>query len=366
MDKRDDKPSASALPRLYRCPGSHKMSIGLEDKITQEADRGTTIHRELARLFGFPKQQPDSSFPADMRDAVEKMRSKMQVCIDDFAANYPQFDVICEKRFWWVDSELNRIWSGQPDIVLVAHDRSALLVADYKSGWGTDESPTNEQLRGLVVLLDRYFRKPKVMFAAIVDPGPGSALVTMYSRPDIDKATAEVIGKIKAADEDNASLVPGSEQCKYCRGKVRCQAYAGWVGSAMPIPAPKNMDVAKLDDDQLLQVWMASGEVEHFIESVDDEIKKRKQETETRFPELKWKNNGFSASVNDVSLAYNQLKNELNSYQFLECCVAKPAQLRERLAKALSITAKDADAKLSERLGQNLVIKEKAKSLIEV
>lgn len=221
VDERKCLPSASSFHRVVLCPGS----VSAENAIPKLANNssfaisGTRIHKALA---------DDSKYgEADISDFSESEKQTYHLCKDQRQIVIESWsrqgfcEKIIEERFWLHDG-LNRIASGQPDLIIVEDARA--LVIDYKTGFGEyDEIEGNWQLRFLAVLAYVNLKSIDEVTVCIIQPNTiKNPTLCLYSKRDLILSKSLIFQAIDDSKKINAPRNSGLSQCKYCRAKLTC------------------------------------------------------------------------------------------------------------------------------------------------
>ena len=129
----------------------------MEQQVTEpetssaDATTGNRIHAVLAgeNVHKYPADQIVlTSEESEIVDLCTQQEAQLVQAV--FRGSKPT-TTVRERRFWSLDSEWRKLWSGKPDVVHLLGDR--VLVIDYKTGRGEVEHATgNLQLRALAVL----------------------------------------------------------------------------------------------------------------------------------------------------------------------------------------------------------------------
>jgi len=294
------KLSPSKAPRWRRCPGSvHEEAKYPEDRSGASAIDGTHSHtllekciKELMSPFAFIGQtlkDDDGEFVVD-QDRAERVEFAvnfvMQRRIEIDLASH----VISEKRvdpapLLGVDG-----LDGTIDIRIVGKD--TIEVWDYKDGMSPVE-PDSYQLEqygfGAIADIPTSNREQyKTITLGVIQPKmrakgmSGIAMVTI-SMDEFMSRAQKLVADAKATQDPNAPVVPGDEQCKYCRAKGGCSALTNAALEASGI-AFANLDVATqaanqnandLSDDKIREILEAAPLIRQMLEGVEAEALRR-------------------------------------------------------------------------------------------
>ncbi len=210
---------ASSMYRWSKCPGSVKLSVGIESKSSSYAEEGTLAHDIAAGVL------MGDAYP---NDCTEEMKEAIEVYVQlvkEEAKTAAKEGCLIEKAF-----DLGTIHPGlygTADCVIFDDKAKTLKVIDYKHGAGIPvEVENNLQLLyyGLGALLSTKFPADRVELI-VCQPrcehpdGP----IRRWSIETM--AMFNFIGQLKNAaektEDPNAPLVPG-DHCRFCPASGVC------------------------------------------------------------------------------------------------------------------------------------------------
>jgi hypothetical protein len=241
------------------CPGSFQLeqTANEPDTTDQDAKTGNRIHGYLAG-----DQIALSDEEQSIADACRIQQSALESEL--FPANGCKYAV--ERRIWIYDDNLERRWSGKPD--LVAFNGTRALVIDYKTGRGEVEHATgNLQLRALAVLVDQHFGPFDLVVVAIVQPPAGAVTTCNYDRDAIRRATAEIMDLMERVQKAGQPRNPSVEACKYCKAKPVCPEAKRPV-EQMPALVKRDGNEIMMTGEQIARFLEVATLAEDVIESV--------------------------------------------------------------------------------------------------
>jgi hypothetical protein len=215
---------ASGSARWMACPGSVKLSEGLEDQSSSYAEEGTEAHELAAHILN-SFEASVSRWDADMIDnvllytnAVRKMAGKHEAMLVeqrvDFSHVLDQPDCF-----------------GTADCIVLAGDE--IQIHDLKYGMGVKvDAEENPQLMlyALGALRDydmiAEFKTARLVIHQVRLDHVSEWVVSVEELRAFGEKARQA-----AADalSDDAALVPGEKQCKFCRAKAFCPALASHV-----------------------------------------------------------------------------------------------------------------------------------------
>jgi hypothetical protein len=220
-DPRLGLPSASSTARLAACPRSFQMERGLPDNSNPDSERGTRIHAAYAG-------EPVTLEPEE-QDILESIQLMEFAALGQWAAmieaKQDEWAVkeMREWRMWLLNSQGDKLFSGQADVVHVV-GRDA-LVLDAKTGRGeVPKADENLQLRALAVLLHEQFPGLQTITVGIIAPlVSGQVMLCQYDKGSLEMAKHELLKILSAATSQHAELNAG-DHCKYCKALSVCPA----------------------------------------------------------------------------------------------------------------------------------------------
>jgi len=300
--------SPSKAVRWLSCPGSIREEAKYpEEESGPAAVDGTHSHYLLECCILGGLEDPYVAIGKTLRDhegefTVDDVRaSRVRMAIVYIKQRGKELgddcEVIPESR---VDPEhfLGRNdMSGTADVQLHALTARVLEVIDYKDGMNYVAVENNPQLEmyGLGALA--AFKLPvngaypfDTVRLTVIQPK--LALKGMKPINSVEMSVKDLLAKIPkyvlgaaATDMPDAALVPGEDQCKYCRAKGSCTALAGNVMNAMELFSPVEVldiaqqaadkDPAKMDERQICQIMEAAPLMRQLLEAVEKEAMKR-------------------------------------------------------------------------------------------
>lgn len=196
--------------------------------------------------------------------------------------------------------------SGTVDVQI--RSKFILELIDYKDGMMPTDAREQLEQYAVGVLAELEEHKIKTIVLTVVQPKlqyKGLDPISSIELPvetvlnDVAKSLAD---EITLAKSENAPLIPGEKQCKFCRAKGGCAAFAGNVMSEVSImfspvktEEQPSLDIvqqssdknpATMDNDQLRQILEAAPLLRQLIDAVEDEAQRR-LEAGQKIPGLK-------------------------------------------------------------------------------
>lgn len=264
---------ASSAHRWMACPGSVALTRDMPNTGSVYASEGTTAHElaELCLLQGMdavdlPDTEEWAQYPQEMREYVQQY-------IDQVRAIHAEAggELLVEQRLdysEWVPGGF-----GTADAVIVA-DRE-LIIIDLKYGAGVRvNAPGNPQAR--LYSLGAYAEHElghdfQTVTGIIIQPRMdhySSETLTVSELLDFGNEAGKAAQKALA---DDAPLVPGHTQCRWCRAKATCRARAeqnlkiAQEEFAEPVPAP-----ATLTHDEIGELLPRLADIKAWAKDVEE------------------------------------------------------------------------------------------------
>jgi PD-(D/E)XK nuclease superfamily len=273
LDPRRGLPSASAMGRLKRCPGSLALSNYVRRNgyfVPQNpyARPGTLIHDWLQIDFQGTSRDQDrvdgieAELSEDQLGTAHKCAALRVHLVDQWAAESEASDYVhlVERRFWYWLEDIRK-FSGQIDLAFVDRASQRALILDYKTGrLESEEAADNYQLRTEVILLKAALPSLEQIDAQIIEP-----MVTWdnervrYEGKAFREAEEEILSIC-----DEASFHPKERHagpwCANCPGRVYCKEASDYVQKIPNFPAVdreklngEGESVAKFDQEKLFR-----------------------------------------------------------------------------------------------------------------
>lgn len=225
--------NASGASRWMACPGSVRLCDGLPETKSSYALEGTQAHELLeAMLLNLKVGAPGvlaakrAAAPQDMIDAVQIAFEYVSDLLD---AN-PGCEMAVEKKFELPSQAAPGEVYGTSDVVIYSPTLRKLWVLDYKHGSGVPvDIIGSKQLRfyalGALVETNRPVDKIEI---TIMQPRAfhlaGPIRSEVFDVAELVEFFGEIETAITLAQKDNAVLVSGDEQCRWCPAKTFCPA----------------------------------------------------------------------------------------------------------------------------------------------
>lgn len=175
--------------------------------------------------------------------------------------------------------------SGTVDIVVL--DDDVVEIIDYKDGMHPVSAVDNHQMEQYAYgVLSKWVVTAKTVRMTIIQPKLALRGLPVIISHDVDKEeflTRKniIIAQAAATDDPDAPMIPGEEQCRYCRAKGSCTALVNKSLVALDVSPfdiaqqSANKDPAMMDNEQLAKLLEAAPLIRSMLDSAQDEVLKR-------------------------------------------------------------------------------------------
>lgn len=248
--------SASSADRWMNCPGSIRMSAGIEEAPSTFAAEGTAAHAlaEHCLRHGFLADRflgwwvdpnPGEGMLAVGKshlvgafEVTEEMAEAVQVYLD-YARS-----IIKPGDEWELEQTLDHLsryhpdFGGTADLTVYKPEEKHLIVIDYKHGRGVAvEVPNNPQLLKYAFgaatrMHNRQLEKVTIVVVQPRCPHPaGPVRSWTVDAVDLLDFAADLVAAAKRTEDPDAPLVPG-DWCKFCKAAAVCPALRNKVNES--------------------------------------------------------------------------------------------------------------------------------------
>lgn len=383
LDIRAGLPSASALPRLSKCPASWRLSRqalrhGMGDNSNPASDSGHKIHRWLET---FAAADWDA-----MTDDERETGTKCYVQAEEIIANWGGENVSAyprehERRLWlFGDGRVTPtpalpdtpIFSGAPDVVVHAPYRACIV--DFKTGRGDYEPARgNAQLLGLAVLV-KGWTSARSIRVALIQPWVGPPSIADYDGAALDQAKAQLLELLVHIEQPDLVPTPG-DWCKYCPAKTICPALTHEL-AMLSDPSLTSEETKEaiaesagdLDARRLGDYLHTAKRVQWMIDALKDEAKRRIEACDPSAP-IGWtlREGAKTREVNDPVRVFEILNARFEVTQAEMSAAVKVSlpDLETTISKRTGIPKTRVVMKIADACGPLITYGRKAPSLVE-
>lgn len=293
IDERLGLPSASSMERYANCPAS-----GAAEKLAQEANAvpedpsidevaadGTLAHEWLAAdMKDEPllKAEIEARASAEVISKGQRLREKREAILEQWESNWrnkPHNLVFVERRFWATNKSGDKLFSAQPDLVVVSGKRA--IVINYKAGWKDPaEAPGSWQIKAEVAVAYQNLGCESIT-GVIVTP-TNTPIVGEWSKDGLEKNLQSVIRVAQSQSEKPGALNAGN-WCRYCKARGICAEAAKMSVAVVPmengVAVTDPVQAVKLmEPSALAEVWRKSTVIRAILDAVKGRLESMNDE----------------------------------------------------------------------------------------
>lgn len=365
----------SSLDRRERCPGSYNQEKDLPSFETENSTEGTRLHEVIASAIQkFCDTDEEITFADDEEYAAiafEKFKSIMA------KAALPHSTEISERKDLTLEVEHHlelfylgaTVMFGTADVVAVLPDR--VVIIDWKFGHrAVTEAANNNQGASYAVMAMLKYGKSQAE-VHFVNPVIGQHTSHTFTQPDSIKRY--ILNIITACKAENAPLIPGEDQCRYCKANhhgtcpaIHRTAENLVVSAAEIVPMPA---LSVLPEDQLRELFDKGQIIEKLMERVKAEIGRRADANGTCCG-MTWKESSGGRECKDINGIYNAVSGTVSESEFFDVCTVSVSKLEKLYASKLKSsgavkTEKDGKAEFNAAAIGLIAEKAKKRSLVK-
>lgn len=298
------------MERRELCPASYRLEKDLPSISTDNSVAGTAKHKAIAEAI--------ENFINGK--AVEITDTDVQTAFDRFVRIYESID---GDKFVLVEKTISCSYcgevltSGTPDVVIVASD--SVVVIDWKFGHrAVTEAANNPQGATYAISAMRTYNR-KIAEVYFVNPVINQA--SDYIFTDGGKLLAYVVKVVNACQKEDAPIICGEKQCRYCKANLHgtCPAINGKFNSLVSASGNTLPMVGSLTDDQLLQLKENWDMVAKLGERIDEEIKAR-VEFNNEWQGFYFKAVSGGREITDINAAFDAVSSDITAGELLSVC----------------------------------------------
>lgn len=345
------KVNASALERVFSCPGSFFAEQGFAFETNAAAEEGNLLHAVMAG------SKPYEPLTREQKRLIDICRAEgREIRERVFPDGKPQWQAELFLR-WSSDSPAGQI-SAKLDFVAALECKG--LILDWKFGrTPTPMAECNYQLRAYALAARREYPNLSEITVAIIQPynerGERTSVAT-YTIEDLGLAEAEFRGLFRtlAGMEKNPNLrkrIPSDAACKYCRalGTERCPESQEIAKALVQIQPNAVMPVGADLSDWLDRAAVAEDLIKALRDHARAEIAAGRE-----VPGYTLSTPREVRQINDVAEAWMRMESSLSSEAFMGACKVTVGGLEDAYAAATGKRGKELRQAFDEALGPAL------------
>lgn len=304
--------SPSAAARWMRCPGSVREEAKYERTSGPAAIDGTHTHTLVEKCINSSMMDPALLVGTDLSDddgwfTVDIERAKRALVMINYVKSIrverPNVVIWSERRVdagqWIGRDDIN----GTADCIVYDKDAGYLEIIDYKDGMNPVEVQGNPQLMiyALGAMRATLVESEEVPYdlirMTVIQPKLALKGMEMITHHDVDFSSLmafkdELERYAAETDAEDAPLVPGEAQCKWCSHKGACTAM---VNKSLEDSGISFEDVSKqaadrepteMTDEQIQEIMEAAPLIKQMLDGVAEEAMRR-LESGIKIPGLK-------------------------------------------------------------------------------
>ena len=259
-------PSSSS--RWMNCPGSIRISEGIEEKPSPYAEEGTKAHMLSELMF-------EDLNPEEWEGYDEEMTTEVRKYVDYVMAHMTNSNCVLYTE---VRVNLGRYIPdgfGTADNVVLDWDNKTIHVFDLKYGkgvkvWATKNSQGRIYAIGCLLEFDKYKEMKKVVIH-IGQPRLNHFHLEELTTKELMDYAKIVKKAAKATEDPNAPAIPGELQCRWCRASSECKALRDFTNKIIGDEFD-DLDADLLNMEELSEVLSHKKLIEKFLKDVEERI----------------------------------------------------------------------------------------------
>ena len=324
IDERQGRPSASDAEANERCPGRHRMSLGMADSSTPQSIRGDVIHQYLHDPTSI---ELDSDDMVLANKCIQQREALLDIMWDDWRTNPPK--IIQEERIWYAKNR----FSGMPDFVAIRN--GICLLADYKTGRiKVANAADNRQLMWLAVLIFSKYNVNEIT-VSVIQPYCGPATSHTYDTLALRKVRARVTLVLRRMESNQGFLRPGEKQCKYCKAKELCPALQSKARAISRV-----QDVTALAPAQMTEALNVIPALRQMCTAIEDRARDMIEEDPLAVPQYELVAGKTTRRIKGPQMALHALVGDglIDESGFLQSCSVGITALRKNVQQFAEIS----------------------------
>ncbi len=364
--------SASNLDRRKRCPGSEPLERGIPEVESDDAKEGQFLHAldahpEYDREILKPELRDLLRISADLDQRIfERVAGQFGLFPNDHYEEGHERELMVQGNGTSTPGHCDR-WRYWPA-------RKIMVVIDKKFGRKVvTPAAANIQLRHYAVGAANE-RECEHVVVAITQPRLSyfeHITMAAYSRQDIELARQEIFSIRHNSAREDAPLVAGEEQCRYCKAKVVCSKYAeafqplSLPGQSLGWSRTKILEqIHGLTPEKIVGLLHAVS----FSDMIKDEVRDvaREMAFEDRLPGYELGEPGTLREIADPKRAMSllELRGILTKDEILDCSKIFIGKVEERVRQKEKLPSiKKAKELVEETIGSVIERSEKKPAL---
>lgn len=354
----------SKLEQFEACPLSWKLSQGIHEDESEAAREGTLLHRLVAYRIA------DCLYPDAEKDFTTEQLELADACVaayNEIRAAYPDCTTAVEESLALFAEDRSVLTWGTADCFGVG--KSSGFVIDFKFGFTPVTYPSrNLQILTYAAALCQRFKLDEVE-CWIVQPRLNRKINYTFNFTELGAIfIRHVAGVISRCKDSDPEMHPGEKQCRYCPAKGVCEGMRKELDAVATV-ASKPHDLAAMDIHDLARFYEAGKTVSVFIDSINDEFRKRLEAAPFDGYELKRTGGGFKCP--SPAVVFDRLQDVLTPSQMIGCCTCtltkvKAAYADAAVAQGLYKSKKAAAEAVQEELADVLVPNAERVSIVKI
>lgn len=313
----------SMLNQLRLCPGALKMQEGLPYESSPEAVEGTRLHGEVARAIN--GEEAGDWMDEEQKELVERCVAYAHQVGGEGAKFWT------EVKVYVMDGE-EEMTHGTCDLAIRRADGSTACI-DWKFGrTPVAEIGRNYQLAAYALGCMHRFSASDCD-CHIFQPRIHNATHYLFAKPDAIRSNIRHI--IEECRSETLTLSAGEEQCRYCKARGKCPAFANRMRSLVA-----NAGRAELlaDPETVVRLYEAGKTVKKFLTEIEDALKGFIRQTGECGGYVLQERAGLR-EVSDIEGCAEALSGYLTSAEFLKCAKVSASGLVDALAGKIQAEA---------------------------
>ena len=323
--------SPSSLERRELCPGSFRLEKDLPQVESEISEEGKQLHAEVAELITYlvenGKRPEPEQYDLLSYQAFFKFYDTLML---EYEAGNSAEDVLVERRLEFKYAGIVQYY-GFSDVVAVFPDK--VLVVDFKFGYlPVTEAENNMQGAAYALAAMQEFKKEK---AEVLFINPRINQHTFCTFDDRAAIASYIMGVIAKCKEENAPLIPGEKQCKYCKASAHGTCPALYEEAENTVAVAEKLlpkpTLAELSIDDLCALKERCDIIAKLGERVDNRIKAI-CETDGACGGYFLKVTSGGREITDINAAYDRISGDVEAGEFLTACNCSVSKLEKLYA----------------------------------